>query len=96
MTTLPPAVTVQFSGNARTYNYMLQDNMLLPDVGNRIVVPGKLKEDGTLALSIATVVAVLEKGADDATQYAVQTLIPSRIDFATHWAVKSSKEPQNG
>lgn len=59
-------VSVQFTGKATTYDYQV-----VPDIDReavmaaagggqgvcRVVVPGKIKEDGTLSLSIATVVS---------------------------------------
>jgi hypothetical protein len=49
---------VQFSGNKAIYSYGLTDLDGTPVVGQRVVVPTKLKDDGTVTLTIATVVSV--------------------------------------
>jgi hypothetical protein len=50
-------ISVQFTGKETEYTY--RTDKLLPaaliEVGDRVVVPGKIKDNGDLSLSIATV-----------------------------------------
>lgn len=52
-----PTISVQFTGKETEYTY--RTDKLLPatliEVGDRVVVPGKIKDNGELSLSIATV-----------------------------------------
>lgn len=84
---LVQAVAVQFSGKATTYNYLVEATdgaMIAP--GQRVVVPNKLKDDGTLAVSIATVVELHTTVPADAELYIVQPLAPDRLYQATERA----------
>jgi hypothetical protein len=46
-------ISVQFSGTPKEYAYV---SAAEPVLGQRVVVPTSIKKDGTIALSIATVV----------------------------------------
>lgn len=47
-------ISVQFSGTPKEYAYTCPTE---PALGQRVVVPTSMKKDGTVALSIATIVA---------------------------------------
>lgn len=52
-----PTISVQFSGKETEYTYRT-DKLFPPaliEIGDRVVVPGKVKDNGELSLSIATV-----------------------------------------
>lgn len=54
-------VEVQFTGNAKTYSYLIPDtdaDHAAANPGVRVVVVSKMKDDGTASLSIATIVGV--------------------------------------
>ena len=48
-------IEVQFPGSPKTYDYTSPTQ---PELGQRCVVPTIIKKDGTVALSIATVVGL--------------------------------------
>lgn len=84
---------VQFTGNAKTYEYVAvpqrdADAIKQGAAGGqgicRVVVPGKIKEDGTLSLSIATVVSTREVSDEEAyLLYPVVIAIPPNVlDYA--------------
>lgn len=56
-----PTISVQFTGKETEYTY--RTDKLLPaaiiEVGDRVVVPGKVKDNGELSLSIATVTRLM-------------------------------------
>lgn len=81
------AITAQFSGSPRTYSYRVSplEGAVLK-VGDRVVVPNKLKDDGELSLSIARVVALLDEVPVEATAYIVQSLAPDLLHQATERA----------
>jgi len=59
-------VLVQFSGSTKEYGYLLtQEQAALVHKGARVVVPTKMKDDGSVSLSIATVTD-LEVSVDEA------------------------------
>lgn len=61
------AVPVQFSGNAKEYLYVVSHlTGPMPEIGDRAVVPSaKLKDDGSLSLSVATVCGPTRSIEDD-------------------------------
>lgn len=79
------AVSVQFSGNAKPYNYSIEQQMAV-EVGDRVVVPGKLKDDGSVSLSIATVILV---GAHIPPMLPVVSVIPKALLALTAEKVKA-------
>ena len=79
------SVGVQFSGKPAVYNYYVPEGLegLEALVGTRVIVPNKLKDDGTLSLTIATVVEVHDEAKGDATKPVIQVLSTGWIDWAT-------------
>ena len=82
--------TVQFSGSAREYNYNVDG--LEPQPGDRIVVPHKLKDDGTLSLTIATVVSPVREASAEGLLPALVLIPRALIEHAT----QLMKEAANG
>jgi hypothetical protein len=76
---------VQFSGNAAVYNYGLTPVDGDPVPGQRVVVPTKMKTDGTVTLTIATVVGVRPLGdtAQETLKPIISLLSKQAIDWAT-------------
>jgi hypothetical protein len=83
-------VEVQFTGNAKTYIYsapaFCSDLPGAIQPGDRVVVINKIKEDGSVSLSIATVVGVGEASetslSENSTMPFVQLVPKSTIDMA--------------
>jgi len=57
------AIFLQFSGSAKEYAYAVGHLRTVPQVGDRVVIPNKVKDDGTLSLSIGTVTGDLHEHA---------------------------------
>lgn len=55
---------IKLSGNDKLYFYTARDEQCINvNVGDRVVVPNKVKDDGTLSLSIGTFDGFAEAGA---------------------------------
>lgn len=79
------AITVKLSGNDTGYHYVADEALArnIP-VGCRVVVPNKLKDDGTLSMSIGTFAGI-------ASGVSVETLKPI-VQFLDPLAVQSVAE----
>ncbi len=75
------SIGVQFSGNAKVYAYVMHPTEEVK-IKDRVVVPVKLKDDGTLSLSIATVVEVHKTLSDDAEKPIIQVLSDVYLNHA--------------
>lgn len=77
---------LKLSGSSdKTYAYLVGHLKEWPKVGQRVVVPSKLKEDGSVSLAIGTVEdVVMNYPLDPAIQYkpVVQVLDDAAIEFA--------------
>jgi hypothetical protein len=71
-------IKAQFSGNAKEYHYDVTHFLEadVPQPGDRLVVPNKLKDDGDLSLTIVTVSGTVEE-IDPSTTLAPTTLLPA-------------------
>lgn len=57
-------VAIKLSGNDKLYFYTARDEQCINvNMGDRVVVPNKVKEDGSLSLSIGTFDGFAETGA---------------------------------
>lgn len=77
---------LKLSGSSdKTYAYLIGHMQVWPRVGQRVVVPSKLKEDGSVSLAIGTVEnVVMNYELDPNIQYkpVVQVLDDAAIEFA--------------
>ena len=77
-------VTVNFTGSPAAYTYSFDptfhDN---PAIGDRVVVPTKMKGDGTVTLTIATVVSFSTDPLPGADKPVIAFLPANRIAEAT-------------
>jgi len=82
------SISVQFSGNGKgEYLYLASSDAGIK-VGDRIVVPTKMKDDGTVSMSIATCTQVHEGVEEGAAKPVIQRIDPVAVTLATE-AVRS-------
>ena len=74
-------VTVNFTGSPAAYNYSFSEGD--PAIGDRAVVPTKMKGDGTVTLTIATVIWVQGEPLLGADKPVIAFLSPAVIAGAT-------------
>lgn len=75
------SIGVQFSGKPKVYYYSIHPTDDIK-VGGRVVVPTGVKQDGTLAMSIATCVERLNTEHAESALPIVQSLSQWHMDFA--------------
>jgi hypothetical protein len=69
----PVVVSLQLSGNDKLYNYVaLAAQVVNRNVGDRVVVPNKLKDDGSLSLSIGTFKGIVQDASPEGLLPVVQ------------------------
>lgn len=76
---------LRLSGSDKLYAYLIDHLAVWPKPGQRVVVPSKLKEDGTVSLAIGTVDHIVQYFAlDPAVQYKVvaQVLDDAALEYA--------------
>lgn len=76
---------VKLSGSDKLYGYLIDHLMPWPKPGQRVVLPSKIKEDGTLSLTIGTVDHIEQNvPLDPAIQYKVvaQVLDDRLLEYA--------------
>jgi hypothetical protein len=83
---LPQSIGVQFSGKPTVYFYIIHPDDKVT-VGDRVVVPNSLKDDGSLSLTIATCVERHEVCRPEA----VKPMIMSIDNVHLRWAEQEMK-----
>ena len=79
------AIGVLLSGNSTVYHYAASEIELFTcSVGDKVVIPNKLKDDGTLSMSIGTYIG-------RSSDVAAEGLKPI-VQFLGHDAVCSARE----
>lgn len=89
------SIGVQFSGNKTVYLYKVNSFTVSElKVGSRVVVPTKMKEDGTVSLSIATVVEIHDELKAGADKPIVQALSEVALAYATSEVSRLESQPK--
>lgn len=87
-------IDAQFTGNPKAYAYRVGHLVEMPQPGDRVVVPNKIKEDGTMSLSIATVVtAPVPHTADPGVTILPVISVVTAQAIADATALITNKEP---
>lgn len=74
-------VSVTFTGNSVPYNYNFSEGN--PVIGDRVIVPTKMKPDNSVTLTIATVVALSDTPLPNADKPVITFLCAATIAGAT-------------
>lgn len=86
------SLSVNFSGSVAVYPYTYAPALGTPQIGQRVVVPTKIKSDGTVTLTIAHVVEVHDTVVEGAVKPIIALLQPEAIEQATAVCVQLEKE----
>lgn len=90
-------IAVELSGSPKTYNYLASAvGVINRVVGDRVVIPNKLKEDGSLSLSIGVFKGVVQEASEQGLKPIVCFIDSMAVRTAQLWmqaeAAKSTPE----
>lgn len=86
-------VSVQFTGTPSLFNYRCDPALGTPVEGQRAVVPTKMKNDGTVTLTIATIVSVSDDNPGQSSKGILALIAPERIAAATELVIAMEANP---
>ena len=72
---MTPFVTVQFPSSPKEYGYRIDLLDVTPVIGDRVIVASKVKDDGTLGMTLATVTSEVREVFDPAGVLPIVALI---------------------